>query len=314
MITITLSTVLATWYVSPSDFFFFSPLPPIRAPPSHRSDFFFSPLPPTRAPPSHRSAPREILTPQYIPKRAKVDKSLEVVFDPQAHRAYVTGFRKRKNERRKEAVVALAKRAASERLESRKTERSEFLKRIGLSERDMTDAVQEAEAELGPSSSKSRREGDHDDEDDEQGQIDGDRDLPHHRVKHEVKNVSMQSGEMATVTVQMIGDSDDDEEGGRPTWGGDRGPGGKEEEKEDDADEEWERRKQKEKKREELAAERRATKAASEKIKRRMASGSMTKMGIKGARSKKDRESGKGHGPRGRAKMRPGKAAKKRGK
>jgi len=43
----------------------------------------------------------------HIAKKNRRNK-LEVVFDPAAHKDYVTGFRKRKDQRRKEAIAKLS--------------------------------------------------------------------------------------------------------------------------------------------------------------------------------------------------------------
>ena len=44
----------------------------------------------------------------HIAKKNRRTKGLEVVFDPAAHKDYVTGFRKRKDKRRKEAITKLS--------------------------------------------------------------------------------------------------------------------------------------------------------------------------------------------------------------
>lgn len=39
----------------------------------------------------------------HVPKKLRKTKGLEVVFDPSSHKEYLTGFRKRKQQRRAEA-------------------------------------------------------------------------------------------------------------------------------------------------------------------------------------------------------------------
>lgn len=55
----------------------------------------------------------------HVAKRRQRNKALEVVFDPTSHKEYITGFRKRKQQRRKEALSALEKRQRQQRLEER---------------------------------------------------------------------------------------------------------------------------------------------------------------------------------------------------
>lgn len=55
----------------------------------------------------------------HVAKRKQRNKALEVVFDPTSHKEYITGFRKRKQQRRKEALSVLEKRQRQQRLEER---------------------------------------------------------------------------------------------------------------------------------------------------------------------------------------------------
>ena len=55
----------------------------------------------------------------HVAKHRQRNKALEVVFDPTSHKEYITGSRKRKQQRRKEALSALEKRQRQQRLEER---------------------------------------------------------------------------------------------------------------------------------------------------------------------------------------------------
>lgn len=56
---------------------------------------------------------------KHIEKRKRRNKDLEIVFDVNSHRDYVQGFRKRKQQRRKEAVKALEKLSKEQKIEER---------------------------------------------------------------------------------------------------------------------------------------------------------------------------------------------------
>ena len=55
----------------------------------------------------------------HVQKRKRRNKDLEIVFDVNSHRDYVQGFRKRKQQRRKEAVKALEKLSKEQKIEER---------------------------------------------------------------------------------------------------------------------------------------------------------------------------------------------------
>ncbi|KAF8070873.1 nol12 [Scenedesmus sp. PABB004] len=68
-------------------------------------------------------------------KKAKArQRGLEVVFDPKAHREFVTGFRKRKQQRRKEAEKQNVKKAKEQRVQDRAERRKELKAQLGLPE------------------------------------------------------------------------------------------------------------------------------------------------------------------------------------
>ena len=63
--------------------------------------------------------PRAAVQENHIDKRKRRNRDLEIVFDPTGHKDYVTGFRKRKIQRRKEAVKQLEKLSKEQKLEER---------------------------------------------------------------------------------------------------------------------------------------------------------------------------------------------------
>lgn len=63
--------------------------------------------------------PRVAVQENHIDKRKRRNRDLEIVFDPTGHKDYVTGFRKRKIQRRKEAVKQLEKLSKEQKLEER---------------------------------------------------------------------------------------------------------------------------------------------------------------------------------------------------
>ncbi|CAG9462298.1 unnamed protein product [Pedinophyceae sp. YPF-701] len=82
-------------------------------------------------------APLQIVN--HIEKRHRREKGLEITFDPAAHKEYVTGFRKRKQLRRKDALVDLAKRARKQALEDRAEKREKRLAQLGVKKEDLDD-------------------------------------------------------------------------------------------------------------------------------------------------------------------------------
>ncbi|KAK9835043.1 hypothetical protein WJX81_006555 [Elliptochloris bilobata] len=71
-------------------------------------------------------------TAHHVDKRRQKRKGLEVVFDPAAHKDFVTGFHKRKLQRRKEAQEKLEEKARKQRLEDRAKRREELRERLHL--------------------------------------------------------------------------------------------------------------------------------------------------------------------------------------
>ena len=71
---------------------------------------------------SHTAAPAP--APRHVAKRARRDKSVEAVFDEASRREFLTGFQKRKNQRRKAAEKHLEEKARRARLDARKQVRS----------------------------------------------------------------------------------------------------------------------------------------------------------------------------------------------
>ncbi|WPT11105.1 hypothetical protein PSENEW3n2_00002276 [Picochlorum sp. SENEW3] len=66
----------------------------------------------------------------HVSKRKQRNKDVEIVFDPDSHREFVTGFRKRKQQRRKEAIKSLEKlqreNVLEERAERREARRQQY--------------------------------------------------------------------------------------------------------------------------------------------------------------------------------------------
>eukprot|EP00192_Tetraselmis_astigmatica_P015964 CAMPEP_0117655088 /NCGR_PEP_ID=MMETSP0804-20121206/4094_1 /TAXON_ID=1074897 /ORGANISM="Tetraselmis astigmatica, Strain CCMP880" /LENGTH=89 /DNA_ID=CAMNT_0005461419 /DNA_START=140 /DNA_END=406 /DNA_ORIENTATION=+ len=56
---------------------------------------------------------------RHVSKRKRASSGAEVVFDPVHHKAFLTGFSKRKKQRRKEAMKNLEKLERQDRLEQR---------------------------------------------------------------------------------------------------------------------------------------------------------------------------------------------------
>jgi len=79
-------------------------------------------------------------------REQKRGRAPDAVFDPQAHRDWVSGFGKRKKQRREEALRALAVRARRDRVEQRKEGRAKFLRDLGLSAADMAATAAESAA------------------------------------------------------------------------------------------------------------------------------------------------------------------------
>ena len=62
----------------------------------------------------------------HLAKRRRKTKGLEVGFDPEKHREFVSGFRKRKQKRREDAQAALKKREREEKAKQRADNRSKL--------------------------------------------------------------------------------------------------------------------------------------------------------------------------------------------
>jgi len=70
----------------------------------------------------------------HIKKVKQKAKGLEVVFDPKGHRDFLTGFRKRKQQRRKEAIQQLEAKQKKQRVEQRAERRTKLKEELGLPE------------------------------------------------------------------------------------------------------------------------------------------------------------------------------------
>lgn len=71
---------------------------------------------------------------RHVKKANKRQRGAEVVFDPKAHREYLTGFRKRKDKRRKEAQQHLKAKAVKERIDARAEKRAKLKSDLGLTD------------------------------------------------------------------------------------------------------------------------------------------------------------------------------------
>jgi ribosomal RNA-processing protein 17 len=67
----------------------------------------------------------------HLSKHKQRDRALEVAFDPAAHREYVTGFRRRKAARRKEALRGLEQQERVQKLEERAVRRAALRAELG---------------------------------------------------------------------------------------------------------------------------------------------------------------------------------------
>lgn len=68
----------------------------------------------------------------HIEKRKRASKGLEVVFDPEEHKDYLTGFHKRKVERRHKAQQEIAEKEKKQRLEDRAEKRAKLREDLDL--------------------------------------------------------------------------------------------------------------------------------------------------------------------------------------
>lgn len=80
----------------------------------------------------------------HMSKRKQRNKALEIVFDPSAHKEYITGFRKRKQARRKDALSNLEKKQRQQRIEERAERRLAQKEQLNLAKYS-TDSDQEEE-------------------------------------------------------------------------------------------------------------------------------------------------------------------------
>ncbi|KAG7666630.1 hypothetical protein NADE_003573 [Nannochloris sp. 'desiccata'] len=84
----------------------------------------------------------------HMSKRKQRNKALEIVFDPSAHKEYITGFRKRKQARRKDALSNLEKKQRQQRIEERAERRLAQKEQLNLA-KYATDSDQEEEEDNG---------------------------------------------------------------------------------------------------------------------------------------------------------------------
>ena len=82
-----------------------------------------------------------------MPKGRRRNKAVEVKFDPAQHKEYLTGFRKRKDQRRKRAAKALERKAREEKAQFQKDKRARLLAQLRKSGFDANGEKAEAEGE-----------------------------------------------------------------------------------------------------------------------------------------------------------------------
>ncbi|KAF5837747.1 nucleolar protein 12-domain-containing protein [Dunaliella salina] len=80
----------------------------------------------------HRKEEDEELHANHVRKKDKRTKGVEVVFDPAQHKDFITGFRKRKQQRRKEAQEQIKERERQQRIANRAEKRSKLKEELGL--------------------------------------------------------------------------------------------------------------------------------------------------------------------------------------
>ena len=87
----------------------------------------------------------------HVPKGRRRNKAVEVKFDPAQHKEYLTGFRKRKDQRRKRAAKALERKAREEKAQFQKDKRARLLAQLRKSGFDANGekAGSDAEGEAG---------------------------------------------------------------------------------------------------------------------------------------------------------------------
>ena len=83
----------------------------------------------------------------HVPKGRRRNKAVEVKFDPAQHKEYLTGFRKRKDQRRKRAAKALERKAREEKAQFQKDKRARLLAQLRKSGFDANGEKAEAEGE-----------------------------------------------------------------------------------------------------------------------------------------------------------------------
>jgi len=115
----------------------------------------------------------------------------------------VTGFKRRKDERRKQALKKVAEDARREKIEARAEQKQDRLQKLGLTKEDLIidDSEEEEEQEQRKKKKKTS--------------------TAHLTGLTGVKQIDLQSGSVATVTVEAIEDLDDDDSSGNEASSGD---------------------------------------------------------------------------------------------
>ena len=235
--------------------------------PPPRSRSAIVPQPPTPSP-----------LPQHVTKREqKRGRAPDAVFDPQAHRDWVSGFGKRKKQRREEALRALAVRARRDRVEQRKEGRAKFLRDLGLSAADM--AATAAESAAGAAAGATAR---------------GERGGAVGRGKpgSSTRALLTPAGGVATVTVEEVdggGGSDDELRWGAYAGGGVGGGG-----EDDDDDDDDEGRAGSIRQRVDPTSDRARPVDRKElrRLARQASSGALRRLGVRGAKGGKSKSKG----------------------
>uniref|UniRef100_A0A7S3VUG8 Ribosomal RNA-processing protein 17 n=1 Tax=Dunaliella tertiolecta TaxID=3047 RepID=A0A7S3VUG8_DUNTE len=96
----------------------------------------------------HRKQEDEELHANHVRKKDKRTKGIEVVFDPARHKDFITGFRKRKQQRRKEAQEQIKERERQQRIANRAEKRSKLKEELGLDD-NWGDSSSEPDSDVG---------------------------------------------------------------------------------------------------------------------------------------------------------------------
>mmetsp|Transcript_784 Transcript_784/g.1784 ORF Transcript_784/g.1784 Transcript_784/m.1784 type:complete len:222 (-) Transcript_784:2643-3308(-) len=94
----------------------------------------------------------------HVQKRKQRTKGAEVTFDPEQHREFITGFRKRKQQRRSKALREIQEKERKQRLQDRAERRAKLKEDLGLDDKwgvhDSSSEDDKEDADANPSDVK----------------------------------------------------------------------------------------------------------------------------------------------------------------